>query len=381
MAKVTVNGYKGTVYPERDPETGKVRHYVGALDLGYHPDGRRNRPKRKGPNKTAVMDKLTELAKDLDKGVKTARNDTVLKIVTAYVDERERQGAAPKTIKNLRGYLDNQIGLIGAVKLRDLTAQQVDDWLAVICESLSSDTVRKAHGLLSRAVDRAMRYGKVDRNVSRLVANPQGKAPGRPARSLTAAQVAKVFDAAEGDRFGAYMVVGITTGLRTDELRALTWADVDLDAGTVAVWRGDRSSGDTKTPQSKRALALATLAVKALRAWKAMQAAELAEMGRGQTSGTLVFTRRNGTAYTSTTAWEQVKRVVRKAGLDPAQWSAKDLRTSFVSIMSDAGVPREQIADLCGHDVSTLERHYRKQLQPVMRRGGEVMNEVFHPAA
>ena len=37
----------------------------------------------------------------------------------------------------------------------------------------------------------------------------------------------------------AYVVLLVTTGLRTEELRALRWNEVDLDAGTVAVYRTD----------------------------------------------------------------------------------------------------------------------------------------------
>jgi len=53
----------------------------------------------------------------------------------------------------------------------------------------------------------------------------------------------------------------VTTGLRTEELRALRWNEVDPDAGTVAVYRAVRSTADTKTPKSRRVLSLPRLAV------------------------------------------------------------------------------------------------------------------------
>jgi integrase len=45
-------------------------------------------------------------------------------------------------------------------------------------------------------------------------------------------------------------VLSVTTGLRTKELRALRWNEVDLNAGTVAVYRAVRTTTDTKTPKS-----------------------------------------------------------------------------------------------------------------------------------
>lgn len=64
------------------------------------------------------------------------------------------------------------------------------------------------------------------------------------------------------------------------------------------------------------------------------------------------------------------------AGLDPADWTR--LRHSFVSLMSDAGVPIEIIARIVGHTgVTTTEAVYRKQIRPVVIGGAEVMNSLF----
>ena len=51
------------------------------------------------------------------------------------------------------------------------------------------------------------------------------------------------------------MVVSLLAGVRTEEARALTWADVDLEA-TVAVYRSVRAKGDIKTRKSRCLLKL-----------------------------------------------------------------------------------------------------------------------------
>ena len=55
------------------------------------------------------------------------------------------------------------------------------------------------------------------------------------------------------------------------------------------------------------------------------------------------------------------------------------LRPSFVSLLSDKGVPIEQIARLVGHTggSAVTETVYRKQLRPVIEEGAVVMDEVF----
>jgi integrase len=58
----------------------------------------------------------------------------------------------------------------------------------------------------------------------------------------------------------------------------------------------------------------------------------------------------------------------------------KELRTSFVSMMSYQGVPVEEIARLAGHASSrTTEVIYRRELRPVITTGVEVMDQIFRP--
>lgn len=65
-------------------------------------------------------------------------------------------------------------------------------------------------------------------------------------------------------------------------------------------------------------------------------------------------------------------------GLDPQEWTPRELRHSFVSLMSDAGVPLEQISQLVGHSGTTVtELVYRHRLKPVIQSGATVMDRPF----
>ena len=98
---------------------------------------------------------------------------------------------------------------------------------------------------------------------------------------MTADQAAALLRAAKDDGYlGAYVVVSLTTGIRTEEARALRWDHVDLDgdprAGVpphMAVWRSVQAGSDTKTERSRRTLALPQSAVAALREQRQRQAA------------------------------------------------------------------------------------------------------------
>jgi integrase len=120
---------------------------------------------------------------------------------------------------------------------------------------------------------------------------------------------------------------------------------VDLEAGTISVWRSVRAHGDTKTNRSRRTLKLPEIAVEALRGQRERQAAEQAEAGELWQEHGLVFTTSVGTAYESHNLRRDFRRVTAAAGLG-ARWVPKELRTSFVSMMSYQGVPVEEIARL-----------------------------------
>jgi integrase len=62
-------------------------------------------------------------------------------------------------------------------------------------------------------------------------------------------------------------------------------------------------------------------------------------------------------------------------------WTPRELRHSFVSLLSDAGVPIESIAQLVGHRSTIVtETVYRKQLRPVLTGGAQVMDGLFQTA-
>jgi integrase len=51
---------------------------------------------------------------------------------------------------------------------------------------------------------------------------------------------------------------------------------------------------------------------------------------------------------------------------------------SFVSLLSDSGVPIEEIARLVGHrSTAVTELVYRKQIRPVLQGGAVAMDRIF----
>jgi integrase len=134
---------------------------------------------------------------------------------------------------------------------------------------------------------------------------------------------------------------------------------------------------DTKTEKFRRTLALPEMAVTALRVHKDRQADDQAASGLTWTERDLVFSTRTGAALDTANVRREFKAVCKAAGIGP-NWTPRELRHSFVSLMSSTGVPVEEIARLAGHASSrTTEVVYRRELRPVLTTGAEAMDRLF----
>jgi integrase len=119
------------------------------------------------------------------------------------------------------------------------------------------------------------------------------------------------------------------------------------------------------------------MAVTALRAHRERQAAA----GLRWSDRDLVFPTRTGAPLDAA----NVRREFRAACKAPKigeHWTPRELRHSFVSLISSSGVPVEEIARLAGHsNTRTTEVVYRRELRPVLTAGAEAMDRLFQSSS
>src|SRR5215475_13893670 len=392
--------------PCRDPERHRhcPRLWRGEFTLGYTDDGQRTRRKVSGKTKTAVVDKLRQLHHELDRGIvpKTGYpNYTVRQTAEDWLADG-LDGRSAKTVKKHQNVLEPILKVIGTRKLRQLTAADVRQALATMVTRYSSAAVTMGHLALKRAIRHAEANDLVARNVATLVDTPKGQ-EGRPSKALTLEQAVAVITAActlpaielrpglkdvrrPAELMYAYIVLSLLVGVRTEEARALSWHHVDLDGVTdadppvpphVAVWRSVRVHGETKTERSRRTLGLPRMAVEALRGLLESQSRERVLAGEEWQDTGFVFTTHLGAALDAANIRKMFKRICKTAGIGET-WTPRELRTSFVSLMSHRGVSTEEISRLVGHtSTRTTEVVYRRELRPVITTGAEIMDELF----
>jgi site-specific recombinase XerD len=91
----------------------------------------------------------------------------------------------------------------------------------------------------------------------------------------------------------------------------------------------------------------------------------------------LVFASRVGTPLSANNVIRAFRIITRKAGLGE-DWVPREMRHTFVSVLSANGVPVESIALLAGHDrTATTESVYRHEIRPALTEDAEVMDKIF----
>jgi integrase len=314
---------------------------MAGLTVGYAEDGKRRRRKVSGQTKAAVVDKLRELHRTLDKGIvpKTGYAHYTVRRAAEHWLAHGLDGRSRKTIKKNQNVLEPILKVAGTRKQHELSAADVRQALATIAAGYSSAAVTMGHLALKRAIRHAEANDLVSRNVATLVDTPKGQ-EGRPSKSLTFDQAVAVITTAKtlpvmelrpglkdvrrpAELMHAYIVLSLLCGIRTEEAQALCWAHVHLDGDPaarpaipphVAVWRSVRMHGETETERSRRTLGLPQMAAEAFRSLLDSQADERLLAGeRWQDTG-LVFTTHLGAALDAGNVRRMFKRVCTAAG-------------------------------------------------------------------
>ena len=355
--------------------------WSASLSLGRDASGKRKRARLTARTRTDLLAKLRVAQEATDNGLEATGTYTVGQCLDDFLGAG-LEGLAPSTVE-LYGRISRLIKpLLGAYKLRELTAVQVQDALRTIARAHTTRTVAMTRNVLERAIRFAQAQGKVGRNVAEVVKTPAGQKPGQERRAFSLEEIFAVLDAASGwKNMDAFIHLGFLTGASPDELRGLHWAevdDLDSDEPGIDVTRTLRHHGGTKTAARRRGLGLPQAAVDALRRHRKVQAAERLAAGRNWQDNDLVFATRTGGPLDHGNIGRAFKGICERAGV--SDWDRRvpyEMRHTYASIVHDSGMPAEEVAQQLGHSrTAVFEMVYRHVLRPRRREGQRVMDTI-----
>src|SRR6266545_838184 len=133
------------------------QRWIATASLGYDASGKRIVKRGSGKTKTEAKNKLKEVLRDYEDGLAIAPADyTVAHAVTDWLTFG-LAGRSHQTVNTNRFLCNGHvIPSLGARKLRDLSAEDVDRWLALKAKTLSTRTLQGLHSCLNRSIRRAM---------------------------------------------------------------------------------------------------------------------------------------------------------------------------------------------------------------------------------
>ena len=331
-------------------------------------DGQRRRLRRTFATKEEAETFLTELKVP---SLAVSSDLTVGDLLDGWKDwVRRKAGAGQLAVATVELYelcLRHLRAGLGTRRAVEVSVDDVERFLACQSERLSGRYVVMQRNVLDQAYRWAQRNRLLTWNPAQLSTFP-AQLDHKPGVALTVEEARRLIEASRGDRLHALWAVMLGVGLRPGEAMALTWPCVDLESDPVVVHvrhylrKGPDGMflGAPKTAQSARSLDVPVFAADALRADSEGPQTRPEGMWRD-----LVFHTGAGTPHGHRNLRRALRGLCEQAGLPVL--TLYDLRRTAGSLLVDAGVHLECVADLLGHSsVATTRRHYVRAVRPTV---------------
>ena len=357
---------EGSIYKRKDGL------WVGAVNLGYQ-SGKLKRKVYYGKTREEVQSKLVAALSDVQKGIPIpTERQTLAKFLQSWLTEVVKPSVRPKTLKTyeyiVRLHLEPELG---KKVLTKLSPQDVQRFLnEKLKADLSARTIRHINDTLRCALNVAMKWGLVSRNVATLVGPPRIQR--KEIRSFTPDEARKFLKAIKGERLEALFSVALSLGLRQGEALGLRWQDIDFEARTLRVSyaiqriEGKLQMVEPKTERSRRVLPLPETVLSSLRTHRSQQLEERLLLGSDWQETGLVFTSTIGTPLDPRNVIRKFHALLEKAELPHFRFH--DLRHACASLLLAQGVPARTVMEILGHSQISLTMNTYAHVMPVMKR-------------
>jgi integrase len=346
--------------------------WVARVDLGFGSDGKRRRKEIRCKTKAEALQRLEQARRQLADGLPlTPERLTVQQYLTDWLEHSVKGKVRGRTYEAYEQVIRvHLVPALGRTPLSKLTPADVQAYLNTKATTgLSTGSVAYQRAVLRSALNRAVRWGLVSRNVAALADPPRVRRP--QVQPLNLDQARAFLDAVRGNRLEALYTVALAVGLRQGEALGLRWSDVDLEAGTLTVRTTlQRISGtlqlvEPKTSRSGRTIFLPAFAAAALKEHRRRQIAERLQAGPLWEEHGLVFATLAGRPLAKGSLTRDWTRIRKRAEL-PLTFRFHGLRHSCASLMHAQGADARTIMETLGHtQIATTMNIYTHVFQSV----------------
>jgi integrase len=380
---------EGAIYQRPDGSWSAI------ISLGFDAEGKRQRRQVYAATKKEVQDKLRNLQTDHALGRLTDANRfTVGDWLTLWLENTARLKVAPSTYRRYQQLVELQIRPhLGTALLSKLTPFHIVQFYAALEKAGdTAATRRKAGFLLGTALKAAVKMNFLVRNVVADVTLP--KAPPKEMQTWTREQVQQFLEAAQSDRYYALYVLAVDSGMRSGELFALHWPDLDFAEAALQVQRsleeiGGRTRLKTpKTEASRRRIDLSAFTVEVLGLHRQRMLVEGHNVRTGpvfvNTKGNFLLktnVRRDSFLKVIARANQQAEEEARRTGQAPERLPTirfHDLRHTSATLLLQDGENIKVVSERLGHEeIEMTLKTYAHVLPTMQRNAAARMDKLF----
>jgi integrase len=199
----------------------------------------------------------------------------VSEVAELWMRRGELEKLERSTLRQYRNHIRLHINpLIGATKLARLSTPSIETFRDDLLRKCSRPMARKVLASLKSILNEAQRRGLVATNAASPVKvdvrkREQGKL--RAGRDFPSKEEIQTVLAKADGRWRPLLVTAIFTGMRSSELRGLSWDDVDFEKEVIHVHQRADNWGVMGRPKSAagdREIPMAPIVVSALKEWR-----------------------------------------------------------------------------------------------------------------
>ena len=297
-------------------------------------------------------------------------NVTVDSWFHTWMEEYKRNNVKYGTYKvYLDEYKTHIQETLGRRQLKDVRGEHIQKLFNDMAKRYSHTTVNLVRVILSGMYTQAVRNGMVLRNPVENTSIKKKKRK-RKIRVMTQEEQKLFMRYSKTSQFYDLYIVALGTGMRSGELRALQWSDIDFDNkiihvnGTlkyVAKAREKYMIDEPKSETSKRDIPMLENLVSVLREHRKHQLATRMLLGNKwrPESGfeNLVFTGSFGRGISETALYEDMKKIraqIREDGHVFGEHTPHSLRHTFATRGFENGIPPKVMQEILGHKSITM---------------------------
>lgn len=333
-----------------------------------------------GKTRKEVQEKMKTVLHEQQQGTLIiAPKQTVAQFLTDWLENTHKQSVRLRTYERYREAIHlHIIPVLGHYQLQKLSAQQVQAFYAKkLDEGLAPATVIYFHSVLHNALNMAVKWRLVTRNVCDLVSPPRRER--FEIQPLMVEQVQKLLTVVRGHKWEALFILALATGMRRGEILGLKWQDINFATETLQVRRiltrvptgmpGREHvyvEAEPKTRKSRRNVIIAPFALEALKEHRVHQLEAKLKAGASWQEYDYVFCTLHGTHLGPNHVVEEFKLLLKQAGLPDIRFH--DLRHSAATLLLSLGVHPKVVQELLGHTQISMTMDVYSHVLPGMQQ-------------